>query len=486
MSEKIYTLLVLLIMLVLLIDPPRVDSRTLNVGPDRQYTLPSQAAAVAMDGDTILIDAGEYADAARWRANDLLIRGVGGYAHVRDRTYGRKAIWVIQGNNTTVEWIEFSGARVPDNNGAGIRQEGTNLTLRHCSFHHNEMGILTNNDAASHVVIEYCHFASNGYGDGYSHNMYINHVGRFTLRFSYSHDAVIGHNVKSRAHENYILYNRLDQAGGGNTSREIDLPNGGLAVIVGNILDHGPNTDNSNLIGFGMEGFSNPRATIVVANNTFLTARGAGGFVTLPQSGTDTVRVVNNIFAGLATMLTGNAAVIDTAANLIVRDIADAGFRDRAARDYHLLPSSPAIDAGVDPGSIDGFSLLPAHEYRHPTGSRPRADVPPVDLGAHAYQPATGVRAAAGIPSSIHLLGNHPNPFRGGTDIRFILDRPAAVTLTVTDLLGREVRRMRNDVMLEAGRHHVRFNAAALPPGVYLCRLAANGATRTHRMLLVR
>jgi len=53
-------------------------------------------------------------------------------------------------------------------------------------------------------------------------------------------------------------------------------------------------------------------------------------------------------------------------------------------------------------------------------------------------------------------------------------------------MLGREVRRLRNDAMLGAGRHSVHFDAGALPPGLYLCRLRANGITRTHRMLLLR
>lgn len=41
-----------------------------------------------------------------------------------------------------MEWIEFSGATVPDKNGAGIRQEGVPLTVRHCRFHDNENCIL--------------------------------------------------------------------------------------------------------------------------------------------------------------------------------------------------------------------------------------------------------------------------------------------------------------------------------------------------------
>src|SRR3954447_11094138 len=57
--------------------------RTLQVGPGRTYQKPSQAAAAALDGDTIEIDAGLYSgDVCAWYRNDLVIRGVGGFAHL--------------------------------------------------------------------------------------------------------------------------------------------------------------------------------------------------------------------------------------------------------------------------------------------------------------------------------------------------------------------------------------------------------------------
>jgi hypothetical protein len=112
----------------------------LRVGAQRQLERPSAAAQIARDGDTIEIDAGTYpGDAAVWRANRLTIRGVGGRAHLRaDGAEAEgKGIWVIKGNDTTIESVEFSGAKVPDKNGAGIRQEGSGLTVRNCHFHDN-------------------------------------------------------------------------------------------------------------------------------------------------------------------------------------------------------------------------------------------------------------------------------------------------------------------------------------------------------------
>ena len=180
----------------------RRRAAVLHVGAGRKLTRPSAAAQVARDGDIVEIDAGLYeGDAAIWTQHGLTIRGVGGRAHLRANGAHAesKAIWVIKGSNTTIENVEFSGAAVPHRNGAGIRQEGAGLTVRNCYFHHNENGILTGANPDSDIVVEHSEFAYNGYGDGYSHNLYIGTVRSFTLRYSYVHHAVVGHNVKSRA-----------------------------------------------------------------------------------------------------------------------------------------------------------------------------------------------------------------------------------------------------------------------------------------------
>jgi len=65
-----------------------------------------------------------------------------------------------------IETIEFSGAKAGDRNGAGIRLEGKDLTLRNCFFHHNENGILTAVNEESDIFIEYSDFGYNGSCDG--------------------------------------------------------------------------------------------------------------------------------------------------------------------------------------------------------------------------------------------------------------------------------------------------------------------------------
>ncbi len=257
----------------------QASGRVLQVGPTRKLKTPSQAAAAAKNGDTIEIDAGLYSgDVATWTRNNLTIRGVGGRAHLdaHGSNAQGKGIWVIQGANTTVENIEFSGATVPDQNGAGIRQEGPGLTLRNCYFHDNENGILTGANLSSDIVIENSEFARNGFGDGQSHNIYIGTVRSFTLRYSYSHLAKIGHLVKSRAQTNYILYNRLTDETG-TASYEIDLPAGGRAYVIGNLIQQSPTTDNETIISFAEEGGRNAVQELYVVNNTIVNDYVEGG-----------------------------------------------------------------------------------------------------------------------------------------------------------------------------------------------------------------
>ena len=66
-----------------------------------------------------------------------------------------KGIWVLAGNNITVESIEFFGATVPDHNGAGIRLDGVGMNVQRCFFHDNENGILTSNPYAGEIIIEH-------------------------------------------------------------------------------------------------------------------------------------------------------------------------------------------------------------------------------------------------------------------------------------------------------------------------------------------
>jgi hypothetical protein len=370
-------------------------ARVLTVGPGKTYARPSLAAAAAQAGDVIEIDAVEYVDdPMTWRDNNLTLRGVGGRAHIRgtqlipyvagDDARNGMGLWVIRSSNVVVENIEFSGARVPDENGAGIRAEGNGLTICNAYFHDNENGIL---GGVGELLIEYSEFNHNGIGEyGRTHNLYINEATtRLVFRHNYSHNAYIGHELKSRAQSNYILYNRLMNETG-NASYEMDFPNGGLTYVIGNVVQQGPNTDNSTILAYGLEGLSGGRThNLYVVNNTMVNDLGSGAFVTA-ASGTSVVQLINNLLVG------GGADVSGPAAGSITRitnlSTSNPAFVNRAGYDYRLLGSfTAAINQGSNPGTLNGYDARPAFQYVHPAKRTARPSSGAYDIGAFEYVP---------------------------------------------------------------------------------------------------
>jgi hypothetical protein len=364
-------------------------SADLCVGPNFPLKRPSDAAQVAKNGQSIAIAAAVYAnDVAVFRQHDLTIRGIDGLAHLHvddDVSAEDKAIWVIKGNNTTIENIEFSGAHVRDRNGAGIRLEGANLRLTRCYFHDNENGILTGKNLESDIVIEHSEFFGGGERGGSAHGIYVGEVRSFTLRFSYFHHASIGHLVKSRAHSNYILYNRIMDEADGDSSYAIDLPNGGFGVIMGNLIQQGPRTDNDALIAFGAERahITNPIQELFLVNNTLVNDARSGRFVMAPFP-SEKIILLNNIFSGPGERYTTKTGGAPTDQGNV--QVQRSEFVDADAFDYRLKAGSKAIDAGVAPITVRGMPLNPVFQYVHKSQSGPRKVRGPLDAGALEFE----------------------------------------------------------------------------------------------------
>lgn len=83
------------------------------------------------------------------------------------------------------------------------------------------------------------------------------------------------------------------------------------------------------------------------------------------------------------------------------------------------------------------------------------------------------------------VVRNAPNPFSGTTTITFELTQAGAVTLSVYDLLGREVATLVDDVM-PAATFDATFDATGLPAGTYLYRLVTEGGTDSGTMTVLR
>jgi hypothetical protein len=339
----------------------------LRVGPSRPVKSLAAAAQQARDGMLIEIDAGDYVgDVAVWGQQDLTLRAAGG--RVRLVAAGAhaqgKALFVTTGRRMRIEGLDFVGCTVPDRNGAGIRLEAGSLTLVDCTFRDNENGVLTSNDENAELDIVDCDFGPIPPREGRTHNLYVGAIQRLSVSGSYFHHGLMGHLLKSRAAVNHILYNRLTDEIGGRASYELEFPNGGVAVVMGNLIMQSSTTENPHVISFGAEGPRAGRQALCLVHNTLVDQLNSGGIwlrVNPPQA---EVMLANNLLVGAPKLAAEGHWT--RRANFT----ADWDEFVRAAReDFRLKPSSELRGKAQDMGEAEGLRLSPAREYRHPRGS---------------------------------------------------------------------------------------------------------------------
>ena len=94
------------------------------------------------------------------------------------------------------------------------------------------------------------------------------------------------------------------------------------------------------------------------------------------------------------------------------------------------------------------------------------------------------------VPATFTLHQNFPNPFNPITSLRYDLPEQAQVTLTIYDLMGREITQLVNTAQ-EAGYKSVQWNATDIygkpvSAGVYLYQIRAGGFVQTRKMVLLK
>ncbi len=260
-----------LLLLLLLAAPAAGAERLLRVGPGEEFARPSQAAAVARDGDRVLIAPGRYADCATWRAPRLTIEAAG-EAVIEGPVCGGKALFVIAAPDVTVIGLTFRGAVAPDENGAGIRAEGGSLTVRRSRFLDNQNGILTMaRMPEATLLIEDSAFLGNGFrGRDCAHGLYAGDLALVAIRRSRFEATRACHHIKSRAARTEVTGTLIADGPEGGAAYLIDLPNGGDLLLRDSVLRKGPRSANGRAaIVIGAEGLRQPTRSLVIERTRF-------------------------------------------------------------------------------------------------------------------------------------------------------------------------------------------------------------------------
>ena len=281
----------------------------LTVGAGQQFSTIAAAVNAAADGDTIDVQSGTYTNDFVSIQKNLTLNAIGGAVTMQATVQpsNGKAILTegASGITVNIDGFLFKGATVPDQNGAGIRYEGGTLHIANSGFFDSQNGILGGIDPNGVITIDHSEFANNGIGgDGHTHNIYIGDIASFSLTNSFSHDANVGHEIKSRA-ENNTITNNVILDNNSSSSYEIDLPNGGNAMISGNTIQQGPNSQNPNIIAYGEEGVRYSGASLSITGNTIVNDMGRGPAV-WNASGNTAVFADNAVYGfGAAPLVNG-------------------------------------------------------------------------------------------------------------------------------------------------------------------------------------
>lgn len=290
-----------LVILAFVMVPSAASAQGSGFYADGEPVANLQAAFDAvMPGGIVRIEPGTYTQAGILRKGHDGVLIIGAPGVVFDGVAaGGKAAFVIQSDDITIENVACKNIAVSSRNGACVRLESGNLTLRNVNFSDSENGLLTWNDA-NKILIEDSVFERNG-KNGQAHGVYVGDSKQLIIRrsrFLSSKDQ--GHGIKSRA-EVTLIESSVVASLEGDDSYLIDLPNGGRTIIRNCLLVEGANTVNWHLLSFGVEGKKYEDNSLRVEKNVFITDREGGSQLINLSDDMPKPTLVGNVVVGRIT-----------------------------------------------------------------------------------------------------------------------------------------------------------------------------------------
>lgn len=242
-------------------------------GSGKQFASLQDAVNAIGEGEgTIVVAPGTWRDCAVQSTGSVTYKAATpGTAIIDRRTCEGKAALVLRGRSATVDGLIFQNMKVPDRNGAGIRIEKGDLTVRNATFRESEEGILSSDDPNGNILIEQSTFSRLGRCDGgvsCAHSVYIGNFGSLTVRKTRFEKGNGGHYLKSHAATIEVTDSTFDDVQGKGTNYMIDLPIGARGLIARNLFVQGEDKENhSAFIAVAAEGRKRDSSGLKIEDN---------------------------------------------------------------------------------------------------------------------------------------------------------------------------------------------------------------------------
>lgn len=339
----------------------------LTVGTGEEFKTLSAAVAASQSGDTIEVKAGTYTnDFPETITHSLTIEGIGGMVDLvaTEPPPSLKAIIVV-GNgpsdpsniDVTIKDVSFEGAQISEadgGNAAGIKLQSGHLTVNDDYFAHNQMGLLTGNLQQTSIVVENSVFAGQStYAADLAHQLYIGQIGSALVENNLFLADSSGNQIKDRAAVTTIAHNTIDD-GTGHTSYDIDLPNGGQALVEDNTIVKGADDPNTTVIEYGAEGMIYSQNSLTIEDNVIDNQLTGGHGILLYNFATDVTAQIddNEIYNILPSKI-----------------LAGPGHADESGNVFLTAPPTIDLDSPITTDQITLSDVLPQSDGTDGTAS---------------------------------------------------------------------------------------------------------------------
>ncbi len=332
--------------------------RVCHVGDNRDgCDVDSIATAIdsANNGDRIEIvnDGTPYTECAVIpdTLSGVEIIGVCGRPHLKDVVCQKKGLFLNLGRDITITNVEVSNLAISEADGANaaaVRDQSLgNLNLRYVYFHDNQNGVLGGKGI---VNMDWSKFEGNGspLDPGFTHNIYMSaDVDELNIRNSlFLRAQSEGNNLKTRA-QSMNFHCSVSASLDGQDSREMDISEGGAVSITNSIIEQGPPSVNSGMVGFATESGNADRRhdvmTLEIRDTDFINDRGNGTFLQYNAYNGFTLSLERVRMIGPGTAMTNSNGGQESVTETAVEKLADRSAASMPAYsdDHMLLPKPP-------------------------------------------------------------------------------------------------------------------------------------------------